>query len=85
MPLTHRHMNGKLIPVLRIDQLRIAIEQGAHPRHITGPAGAKKRPSLVAVHRLDAVLILVGLHFFGLQQTGHALGKAFVTRRSLSR
>ena len=84
MALAHRHVDGKLIPVLGIDQLGIAVEQRADPRQIAGPAGAKERPSLVPVHGFDPVLVVLGLHAFGLKQMRDPLRKALVVRRGLS-
>ena len=67
MALAHRHVDGELVPVLGIDQLGIAVQQRADPRQIAGTAGAKKRPSLMPVHSLHPVLVVLGLHAFGLK------------------
>ena len=77
-------MDGKLVPVLGIDQLGIAVQQRADPRQIAGPAGAKERPSLMPVHGFDPVLVVLGLHAFGLKQMRDPLREALIGRRSLS-
>ena len=83
MVLAHRHVDGKLVPVLGVDQPGIAVEQGADPLQISGPAGAEELPGPVPVHRLDPALVALRLHAFRLQQTGHPLRETLARRLAL--
>ena len=83
MVLAHRHVDGKLVPVLGVDQPGVALEQGADLSHIAGTAGAEELPGPVPVHRLDPALVALRLHAFRLQQTGHPLRETLARRLAL--
>ena len=61
-----REVNGMLVPELGVDQLCITVEQVARQVEIAIATGLEQRPRIVAVHQVDAVLIALGAHRFGL-------------------
>src|SRR6185295_13964321 len=74
----HGLVNGKLIPMLSVDQSPVFREERLHLRQISERAGLEERPGVVTVQLLDAINVSPRLHLLGLFESGvvHSQGPA---------
>gem|GEM_PF-6987588 len=79
VPLSGGHVNGKLVPVLRIDEIGVPVEEIPDARQVTGGRGAEQGPCIPAIHRYDTVDIALGIHRFGLAERGDAGGETVIS------
>src|ERR1051325_4542592 len=69
----HGLVNGKLIPMLSIDQSPVFREERLHFRQVAERAGLEERPGVVTVQLLDAINVSPRLHFLWLRESvGHS-------------
>src|SRR5438552_3491732 len=73
----HGLVNGKLIPMLSVDQSPVFREERLHFRQIAERAGLEERPGVVTVQLLDAINVSPRLHLLGLCEAGvlHSQGR----------
>src|SRR5437016_5958456 len=66
----HGLVNGKLIPMLSVDQSPVFREERLHLRQVAERAGLEERPGVVTVQLLDAINVSPRLHLLGLCESG---------------
>ena len=81
MALPDRHVEGELVPVLGVDEVRIADEETPRSRQVARGAGAEQGPGVAAVHGDHAVHVVVRVHGGGTGEAGLAQGEGAVRRR----
>src|SRR5436189_6232942 len=80
----HGLVNGKLIPMLSVDQSPVFREERLHLWQVAERAGLEERPGVVTVQLLDAIDVSPCLHLLGLCESGVVHSQGRLTLRSLA-
>ena len=82
MALPDRHVDGKLVPVLGVDEVRVPAEEATRAGQAAGGAGAEQVPGVAAVHGHHAVDVALRVHGGGPGETDGSQAEGAVRGRS---